>query len=76
MFKVVPTSNLMERLFSRAGYAYDDLRRKIQPIYPEQQLFLMSNKRLWDLSLVNKVVHATERLFEFIIFEQIFINFV
>ena len=57
---LVPTSNLMERLFSRAGYAYDDLRRKIQPIYLEQQLFLMSNKRLWDLSLVNEVVNATE----------------
>ena len=73
---LVPTSNLMERLFSRAGYAYDDLRRKIQPIYLEQQLFLMSNKRLWDLSLVNEVVNATEWLFEFIIFGQIFINFV
>ena len=59
---LVPTSNLMERLFSRAGYAYDDMRWKIQLIYLEEQLFLMSNKRLWDLSFVNEVLNATEWL--------------
>ena len=32
----------------------------MQPIYREQQLCLMSNKRLWDLSLVNEVVNAIE----------------
>ena len=37
---IMPTSNHMERLFSAAGFAYDDLRKNILPVRLEQQIDL------------------------------------
>ena len=38
---LMPTSNHIERLFSAAGIAYDDLRKNILPVRLEQQIFLV-----------------------------------
>ena len=40
-----PTSNLLERYFSTAGYAYNDYRKNLLPMDLEMQLFLKVNHR-------------------------------
>ncbi len=45
-----PTSNICERLFSKAGYALSDRRRRIAPMNFEQQIFLHANRSMWDMS--------------------------
>ena len=40
---LMPTSNHIERLFSAAGNAYNDLRKNILPVRLEQQIFLVYN---------------------------------
>lgn len=51
-----PTSNICERLFSKAGYALSDRRKKISPVSFEQQLFLHANSDLWDVSEVHSML--------------------
>ena len=53
---IVPTSNLCERLFSRAGYALGDRRKSISPMNFEQQIFLNANSYLWSVADLNEVV--------------------
>ena len=50
---LLPTSNLLERFFSTAGYASSDLRQRLLPANLEEQLFLKINKRYWDQKTVN-----------------------
>ena len=45
---ILPTSDLVERFFSSAGYALSDLRNRLLPSNLELQLFLKVNKRFWD----------------------------
>ena len=51
-----PTSNILERFFSAAGYALNDLRQNITPEHLEQQLFLRANKKYWTVKTVNSVL--------------------
>ena len=54
---LMPTSNIMARFFSDAGYADDDLRQRLLPMRLEQQLFLKFNKKYWNAKLVNEIVN-------------------
>ena len=53
---ILPTSNLVERFFSTAPYAYSDLRRNLLPYNLEMLLFLKLNQRFWDEKLVSSVL--------------------
>lgn len=53
---LLPTSNLCETFFSKAGYALGDRRRGIQPQNFEQQLFIHANAKFWGLQQVMKAV--------------------
>ena len=57
---LLPTSNILARFFSSAGYAFDELGQNLTPYKLELQLFLKFNKRFWDLSVVNDIVNDTE----------------
>ena len=50
---ILPTSNIVERLFSSAGYAYNDMRKALIPANLEEQFFLKANKKYWDQKTVN-----------------------
>ena len=52
---ILPTSNLLERFFSSAGFAFNDCRKILLPTNSEMQLFLKSNKRFRDEELLSKV---------------------
>ena len=49
------TSNILERFFSSAGYAFIDYRQSLTPMNLEMQLFLKFNKKFWDNKLVSKM---------------------
>lgn len=53
---LVPTSNVVESLFSHAGHALTDQRRNISPIHLEDQIFLYRNAHLWNLDDVSNLV--------------------
>ncbi len=44
---IVPTSNMCERLFSKAGYTLNDRRQGTLPANFEAQMFLHANCSLW-----------------------------
>ena len=49
------TSNIVERLFSRANLTLDDQRKRVLPMHFEQ-VFLFTIKRLWNIKNVDSVV--------------------
>jgi hypothetical protein len=53
---VLPTSNICERLFSKAGLIFRDHRKSMLPRTLETLLFLSINRRLWDEECVFRVV--------------------
>jgi hypothetical protein len=60
-FMAVPcTSNICERLFSRAKLVLGDLRGKMTPEHVETILFLQYNRDLWDLSTVEHIFNGQE----------------
>ena len=50
-----PTINL-ERFFSSAGFALNDLHQSLTPVYLEQQLFLNANKKFWGIETNTEVL--------------------
>ena len=50
-----PTSNIIERFFSSATFAFDDHRQRLLPIHLEEQLFLKINNKFWDEKLVSGI---------------------
>ena len=52
---LLPTSNIIERFFSTAGYAFNDHRQNLTPMNLEMQLFLRMNKDFWDPELVTQI---------------------
>jgi len=54
---IVPTSNMCERLFSKAGYALNDRRKRLSPMNFEWQIFLHANSNLWSLRDVDKLIN-------------------
>ena len=51
-----PTSNVVERLFSRAKMVLSDHRMNIPPVNLEETLFLYINKPFWDIDVISKFV--------------------
>lgn len=56
---LIPTSNVCERLFSKAGYTLGDRRMSLLPANLESQLFLHLNKDLWSVSDLNELTIET-----------------
>jgi len=54
---LLPTSNIVERFFSEAGFAFSDLRQSILPLNLEMQLFLKVNKSLWSKEVLMSVMN-------------------
>ena len=59
---VPSTSCKLERLFSMAGFMYDDKRKSLLPANLEEPMFLKFNENFWNLELVNDIVNAHEYL--------------
>ena len=55
-----PTSNMAERFFSKAGFAFGDLRQSILPMNLEMQLFLNVNNYFWSETNVAKSMNETQ----------------
>ena len=53
---IPPTSNIVERLFSAARLVLTDYRKSMSPYTFECLMFLKINRKLWDASLVSKIV--------------------
>ena len=53
---ILPTSNICERLFSKAGFALSDRRKSIHPAALEEQMFLHINSSLWNIDDVKSGV--------------------
>ncbi len=51
---IPPTSNIVERLFSKSKLILSDVRKSMLPANLEMLLFLKVNRNLWDLTLVGK----------------------
>ena len=51
---LLPSSNLVERFFSIAGFAFNDYRQRLDPTNLEMQMFLKLNKKLWDAETVSQ----------------------
>ncbi|KAL0221884.1 hypothetical protein RCL1_001738 [Eukaryota sp. TZLM3-RCL] len=58
------TSNSVERLFSRAKILLGTFRHRLLPSSLEQQLFLLSNRNLWDVDLIEKILKDTPDIIE------------
>ena len=58
---ILPTSNILERFFSSAGIASSDFRQRLNPTNLEEQLYLKTNKRFWDIRTVNDVLSQAEK---------------
>jgi hypothetical protein len=53
---LVPTSNICERLFSKAGFGFHDRRMAILPMNAEIQIFLHLNMDLWNIDTVKDIL--------------------
>ncbi|ETK79678.1 hypothetical protein L915_14486, partial [Phytophthora nicotianae] len=58
---IPPTSNDVERLFSRAGIVFSRLRRSLNPMTLETILFLQFNRSLWDASAVAEAIELGKK---------------
>ena len=55
---VLPTSNLVERLFSRAKRVMTDSRKCMHPKRLEEVLCLQYNRSLWDADTIQEVLNG------------------
>jgi len=55
IYWIPATSNMCERLFSRARLVLSDYRKSMSPVTLEALLFLNCNRRLWDAQLLSKL---------------------
>ena len=51
-----PTSNVVERLFSRGKMVLSDHRMSMLPMNLEETLFLYINERFWDIDVISNFV--------------------
>lgn len=54
---ILPTSNIVERLFSLSKRIYCDQRKSLDVSTLEDIIFLNQNKKLWNEEIVEKVIH-------------------
>lgn len=52
---LLSSSNICERLFSKAGFALTDRRKGLNPVHLEAQVFLHLNRDLWNVTDLNKL---------------------
>lgn len=57
---VLPTSNIAERLFSRARLVLSDRRKNLTLSHFEMLLFLWINKGLWDVRTIQKYTRRAD----------------
>jgi hypothetical protein len=57
---LIPTSNICERLFSEAGFCFNERRMSVLPINAESQMFLHLNSSLWDIDIVKDILSETQ----------------
>lgn len=57
---VLPTSNICERLFSRAKLVLTDQRASTLPVNFEMLLFLKINQDVWDMNTLHSVMNLSE----------------
>jgi hypothetical protein len=53
------TSNICERLFSRANIVFSNLRQSMEPSTLEQVLFLICNKSYWSAIHVQRFMNKS-----------------
>ena len=53
---IPPTSNIVERLFSKSKLILGDLRRSMLPQHLEYVLLLSVNRELWDATTVGEIM--------------------
>lgn len=53
---IPPTSVVVESIFSVAGYIWTERRASTLPVHVEEQMFLLTNKNLWDVFTVQKIL--------------------
>jgi hypothetical protein len=56
---ILPTSNIVERLFSRAKIIMADRRKSMTPYHLELLLFLRMNKDLWSEREIQEIIDAS-----------------
>jgi hypothetical protein len=61
MDHITPTSNIVERLFSRCGITMKPHRRLMDPSTLEMLIMLRFNKDLWDSRNLDEVMKRMER---------------
>ena len=61
MDHITPTSNIVERLFSRCGIIMRPHRRLMDPSTLEMLIMLRFNKDLWDSRDVDDIMKRMER---------------
>ncbi len=59
---LLPTSNLCERFFSKAGYGLSDQRRGLLPANFESQIFLNANMDYWGVSDINSILNEPKEI--------------
>lgn len=52
---IPPTSNIAERFFSQAGIVLSPQRQAMAPAQLENILFLKTNRRYWNVAMVQMV---------------------
>ena len=52
---ILPTSNIVERLFSQAKFIMSDSRKHMDPEHLDQLLFLKYNKSLWTVATIQEL---------------------
>ncbi|KAI3660894.1 hypothetical protein MP638_006651 [Amoeboaphelidium occidentale] len=58
---IVPTSNVCERLFSKAGLVFREQRKSLLPRTVEMLLFLNVNHKYWDEGTVDLAIKKSQR---------------
>ena len=58
---IPPTSNKAERLFIRVRHIFTDYRKSLSPINLEAQMFLIVNKKHWNVFTVQESISSNEK---------------
>ena len=56
---ILPTSNIVERVFSKAKLVYSDRHQRLMPVTFEAIMFLAVNRHLWDASMVEETIRLS-----------------
>ena len=53
---LIPSSNICERIFCKAGFSFSERRMAIVPLPAESQIFLHLNMDLWNIDTVEELL--------------------